>query len=715
MLQRFGSPLLLVVLAVTSLPADDAPSSTARGDRIRDAYFRRQVHEIEEADLAEVRDRAGWEKERPRLHRQLLDMLGLWPLPPRTDLHAVVTGKVERERFTVEKLHFQSLPGLYVTASLYLPKGVKGPVPAVLYVCGHSNVVIDKVPYGSKVFYQHHGIWYAEHGYACLIPDTLELGEIPGEHHGTYRKDRWWWQTLGYTPAGVECWNGMRAIDYLQSRKEIDGKRIGVAGRSGGGATSWWVGAADERVQCLNPVAGLGDLRAHVLEGVAPRFHDGVISGHCDCMYFVNTYRWDLGRLIALCAPRPLLLGNSDADDIFPVEGYRRPASRARRVYDLYGAGDRFALLETKGPHKDTPELRQGEYRWMNRWLKGEKGPVTEDEPRRLTPQELKVFGKLPADAINGRIDETFRKPARPELPGDAEAIRKWWPAQKEKWLAGLEEQVFGGWPRKAPDLAVKPAEDVTHEGLRLRAYDFVSEEEVPLRLWLLTAAEVDRPTLTVLTAVDEAGWRDWLAELGPDFQKALQVSDVPERDEEKFKQNRRMLARQKWAFATVAPRGIGPTRWSEASPFDGKPAGRHILRRFALLGQTLDGQRVWDVRRAVACLRSLAPLREAPLWLQGTGDMAGIVLYAALFEPAVARLDLWHPPASHRSGPIFLNVRRLFDMPQAVALALPHQVRIYVKDDEEARPWGWAGRLQEALGQKSLQVRRVGRPTPRP
>jgi len=126
-------------------------------------------------------------------------------------------------------------------------------------------------------------------------------------------------------------------------------------------------------------------------------------------------------------------------------------------------------------------------------------------------------------------------------------------------------------------------------------------------------------------------------------------------------------------------------------------------------LGQTLDGQRVWDVRRAAACLRTVAELKGIPLWLQGENDMAGIVLYASLFETDVARLDLWHPPASHRQGPIFLNVLRVLDMPQAVALNFPRQLRLYVKDDAEAKGWEWPMRLQEALGQRYLQIRRVG------
>src|SRR5262249_20337694 len=148
----------------------------------------------------------------------------------------------------------------------------------------------------------------------------------------------------------------------------------------------------------------------------------------------------------------------------------------------------------------------------------------------------------------------------------------------------------------------------------------------------------------------------------------------------------------------------------SEQDPFDPKrPAAHQIRRRFALIGETLDGQRVWDVRRALGALRTVPDLKGVPLWLQGKKEMAGIALYAGLFEPDVARFDLWHPPASHRQGPIFLNVLRVLDMPQAVALTLPRKVKIYVKDDAEAKVWEWPLELQKALGQENLQIRKVG------
>src|SRR5438445_183572 len=100
---------LFLPLAVLPLPAADPPKDdTARGDKMRDAYFRREVKRIADASLADIKTKADWEKKRPELHRQFLEMLGLWPLPAKTDLKATITGTIDADKFTLEKLHFQS-------------------------------------------------------------------------------------------------------------------------------------------------------------------------------------------------------------------------------------------------------------------------------------------------------------------------------------------------------------------------------------------------------------------------------------------------------------------------------------------------------------------------------------------------------------------------------------------------------------------------------
>ncbi|MEE8452940.1 MAG: prolyl oligopeptidase family serine peptidase, partial [Thermoguttaceae bacterium] len=426
-------------------PAEPPEIDTTRGDRMIGAYFQAETAKLREACLADVAALDDWKSQREMRRRQLLDMFGLDPMPERTDLKATVTGTVDQEKFTVENLHFQSRPGLYVTGNLYVPKGLKKPAPAILYVCGHGGVKKDGISYGTKVHYHYHGCWFARHGYVCLIIDSLQLGEIEATHHGTYRYKMWWWNNRGYSPAGVEAWNCIRALDYLQSRGEVDPERLGVTGRSGGGAYSWWIAAIDERIKAAVPVAGITDLQNHVV--------DGCVEGHCDCMYFVNTYRWDYPMVAALVAPRPLMIGNSDSDGIFPLDGVKRTYDKTRKIYELYGAADKITLNVTEGPHKDTPELRRPAFEWFNKHLKGDETPVTDPAEPCLEPEQLRVFKELPSDQINTEIHETFVPAApAPKVPETEEA----WAAMRDGWMKQLKEKTFAGWPKKPCPLDVK-------------------------------------------------------------------------------------------------------------------------------------------------------------------------------------------------------------------------------------------------------------------
>lgn len=234
--------------------AASSPAATARGDAMFGTFLAREAKSLDEQFPRGIPTIDAWSESRPKLARELHSMVGLWPIPERTPLEARITGKLNLDgAVVIEKLHFQSRPGLYVTANLYRPKTPGGRLPAVLYVCGNSSKGRD----GCKTAYQYHGNWYARNGYICLIVDTLQLGEIPGIHHGTYQYNRWWWQATGYTPAGVECWNGIRAIDYLCGRDDVDPDRIGVTGISGGGAATLWIAAADPRVACAVPISQL--------------------------------------------------------------------------------------------------------------------------------------------------------------------------------------------------------------------------------------------------------------------------------------------------------------------------------------------------------------------------------------------------------------------------------------------------------------------------
>src|ERR1019366_9195280 len=154
------------------------------GDEMIEKYLAAETDKLSAKFLDGAKTIDEWKQKRPRLYQEYMDMLGLWPIPAKTPLKATVTGTVEAHGVVVEKLHFQSKPGLYVTANLYRPKEPAGAKrkPAIVYVCGHSNRGRD----GSKTAFQDHGFWFANNGYVCIILDTLQLGEIPGVHHGTF-------------------------------------------------------------------------------------------------------------------------------------------------------------------------------------------------------------------------------------------------------------------------------------------------------------------------------------------------------------------------------------------------------------------------------------------------------------------------------------------------------------------------------------------------
>ena len=703
---RPASVLCLLLVPVLLAADEKTTPDTSRGDAMVAEYFRQETDRLTRNCLAEIETLEDWNQRKDEYRRQLFEMLGLDPVPEKTPLEPVVTGSVEHEDFVVENLHFQSRPGLYVTGNLYRPKNLTGKAPTILYVCGHGRVKKDGISYGNKTHYQHHGAWFARNGYVCLTIDTLQLGEIEGIHHGTYNHDMWWWNSKGYSSAACEAWNCIRALDYLETRPEVDADRFGVTGRSGGGAYSWWIAALDERIKVAVPVAGITSLHNHVV--------DGCVEGHCDCMYMVNTYQWDFPMVAALMAPRPLLISNTDKDRIFPLDGVVDIYFKVRKIYELYGKADQLGLQITEGPHKDTQELRVHAFHWFNKYLKREDPLIEMAAVKFFEPEQLKVFGTLPENEINTKIQESFTLSADPEVPGNQAE----WEQMKAGWLNNLREKSFRGWPAEksvGEDLNTERIISAERDGLQLSVFEFDAQDPFRLPLIVVHRAGLkpEQLDLVVLNAVDDADWNDLLAVLKIPFAEDLKQFQLPERvDNKEYESLVGMLKSMPWAMAYVPPRGIGPTRWDQSE----RKQTQH-RRRFQLLGQTLDGMRVWDIRRARRALDAVG-LDDPDTWLLSERDMAVNALYASLFEPEITRLDLWQLPESHLSGPDYLNVLRYLDIPQAVSVAA-EKSRVVIYTDPDATEsqstalWEYPVKTAETLGwnEKQLQLRRAPQP----
>ncbi|HUY90065.1 MAG TPA: prolyl oligopeptidase family serine peptidase, partial [Pirellulales bacterium] len=486
-------------------------------------------------------------------------------------------------------------------------------------------------------------------------------------------------------PAGVEAWNGIRALDYLQSRPEVDGEKLGVAGRSGGGAYSWWIAALDERIKAAVPTAGITDLENHVV--------DGCVEGHCDCMFMVNTYRWDYPQVAALVAPRALLIVNTDKDTIFPLDGVARVHRKVREIYRLYGADKQLGLQISEGPHKDIQELQVAEFHWFNRFLKGEDAPVENTGVKYFEPEELKVFESLPADEITSRIHETFVPLAEPpKVPKNKEE----WARMRDGWMKALKEKCFAGWPAEPGPLNVERVSSAERNGLALEAYDFDSQEHVRLRLYILCDAPVKDAGAVRLSVgpetIDEAAITTFHENFPDEYQESgLKPPAFGAENAEN----------QRPAHAFFLPRGYGRTQWNAD-----ERKQVQIRRRFMLLGQTLAGMQIWDIRRALQALRSIEKYSHAGIRVDGQTDIGMEALYASLFEPPLASISVFVPPQSHLHGFDLLNVLRYVDTPQIVAMAAERQP-VWISEIRSGG-WDYSVSVGKSLGwgEKNLNIR---------
>jgi dienelactone hydrolase len=631
----------MVVCVGATAQLHDPPDRGQPGDEMIQEYLKHETQKIHDAFPQDYASLEHWKGLQDRYRQEYFYMLGLSPEPVKSPLQATITGTLKGDGYVVDMLHYQSMPRLYVTGNLYRPAQIeKGQrLPAVLYVCGHSNCGRN----GNKTAYQSHGIWFARHGYICLVLDSLQLGEIAGIHHGTYREGRWWWHSRGYTPAGVECLNGMRGIDYLISRPDADPERIAVTGISGGGAATFWIAAADERVKVAVPVSGMADLPSYV--------ENRVINGHCDCMFLYNTFQWPWTRIAALIAPRPLLFTNSDHDDIFPMDANQRVINNLERTYSLYGAGDFVDSVVSIGGHAYRQDIRQAAYRFINMHLKNDARVVSDSEVDLVTGPEdkrqypiaaekLRVFPQdsdIPQDQLNTTIDRHFVPMAQVQPPQKGE-----YEAWRTSLVAELRRVAFGYFPERIPPAQSDGEWLISEPGLHVSLKPAAQSGSAgkPARLLMV----VGNPGSN-----EQAGeWLDRVRESGD-------------------------------LVYVCTPRGVGQTRWTQKNP------PNYVERSHVLLGRTVDTGRVWDIIAAARYLRTKHA--NVPLYVAGEGPGAVLAAYAALWESDVGGVIALNPPSSHMDAkaPQFLNVLRVCDIPDVFGMLAPRPLTVR----------GWGGEVQ--------------------
>lgn len=605
-------------------PAPPALQPLNRFPRMVQEHFVQRVRAIEQASdkvRSALKTKADAEKYVETVRAKIRQSFG--PFPEKTPLNARVTGVVERDVYKIEKVIFESRPGFMVTANLYVPKGRKFPLPGVVGTCGHSDNG------KASEAYQSFSQALARMGYVVLIFDPLgqgertqylDMGTKPGkgltvrEHLRAGNQQFLVDEFLGTWRA----WDGIRALDYLLTREEVDPKQVGVTGNSGGGTMSTWLCGVEQRWCMGAPACFVTTLRRN-LENELPADTE-------QCPPRALALGLDHSDFLAALAPKPVLILAKEKD-YFDVRGSIEACARLKRLYRLLGAEDNVGLFIGPTYHGYTQENREAMYRWFNR-VTGVSKATTEPALTIEKDETLWCTKTGRVADLPSRTVFSFTKAKSQEL------------AKTRRLLAGKELtqavcDVLKLQPAKpAPDYRIlRPMGGRKYPKRHCTVYAVETEPGIQALVHMLSDQPLaSRPPLESPRAV---------------LYVAHHSSDAEMREEPLVAEM--VKAEPKAAFYACDVRGIGESRPDTC----GKdqfllPYGSDFF--YAIHSLMLDypylGQKTYDVLEVLEWLKAVGH-REVHLTAKGWGALPAT--FAALLSPLVVQVTLKNALTSYR------------------------------------------------------------------
>jgi cephalosporin-C deacetylase-like acetyl esterase len=590
------------------VPASSSPSPEVPSQEIMAQWLERQTQERFAQWNADYESRTTQQQILDYQKKQrafFLEQLG--GLPERTPLNAQVTGEIQREGYRVEKVLFESQPGLVISSALFLPDSseFEAPYPAVLVVCGHSAQA------KAYTAYQTACALAAKNGIAAFIIDPIGQGERY-QHLDAKGKVELPSTTAGHSLLGLGCmllgqnvarfevWDGMRAIDYLQSRDDIDGSKIGCMGNSGGGTQTAYLMALEDRIVAASPACYITSF-SKLLSTIGPQDAEQNIHGQLG-------FGMDHADYLMMRAPTPILICCSTRD-FFDIEGTWDSFRKAKRLYERLGYPERISLVETDNQHGWHQPLREAAVQWMVRWLDGRDIPIAEEGIELIDEKELWASpqgqvlmmpgGKSGFD-LNSDTQQQFA----------AQRAKLW--ETPEAAIAAVRE-LAGIRPLEnlKPTLIQRRGVE-QGDGCTITQLVLQTPDGIPLAANLYRPI-TDRPQEPKITLFFHGSGKEG------DDKTLSPLSWV--------KQGRTVLA--------VDVRGTGETRPADAVWYDPRfgEDGKHLVTAY-LLGKSYVGMRAEDILTATLAASQLSDAANLELQLVGVGEAALPALHAAAVEP---------------------------------------------------------------------------------
>ncbi|MDQ6479441.1 acetylxylan esterase [Dyadobacter sp. LHD-138] len=332
-----------------------------------------------EVAIAKLKTKADWQKRQAEVRAKLTRAVGSFP--EKTPLNPFVTGTLKKEDYTVEKLYYESRPGYHVTAALFIPEKRQEKAPAIIYCSGHSENGFRNEAY------QHIILNYVKKGFIVLafdpigqgeriqyLPDELKKGAVPEHSYAGVQSF-----VSGLPPANYFIWDGIRTVDYLLTRKEVDPARIGIAGRSGGGTQSAYIAAMDDRILAAAPECYITTFDKLIRS-------NGPQDAEQNLMYGLES-GIDMADFLEVRAPKPALIVSTTLD-IFSIQGARDTYHESKRVYQAFGKAEQLQMTEDDAGHVSTLKNREASYAFFQKYLSN-PGIPTDEKVEILTDKEL--------------------------------------------------------------------------------------------------------------------------------------------------------------------------------------------------------------------------------------------------------------------------------------------------------------------------------------
>ncbi len=575
------------------------------------------------AEIAKLNTQEDWQQRQQKVREILQDIVG--PFPKKTPLNARVVGTVQKEGFRVEKIIFESQPKFYVTACLFLPDRLSGKTPAVIYCIGHS-IEGFRLP-----TYQHVILNLVKKGFIVFTFDPVGQGERLQYFDAELNESKVGMPVMEHSYPGAQCfiagssqarhmiWDGIRAVDYLLTRKEVDPNRIGITGRSGGGTQSTYIAAFDERIYAAAPECYITSLR-RLYESVGPQdaeqnFYRGIASGidHAD--------------LLEVRAPKPALI-LATTRDFFSIQGAREAVAEARQCYRAFGQTENLAISEDDSTHASTQKNREATYAFFQKHL-NLAGSSRDEKVGYLSMEELQVTatGQV-SNSLGGETIFSLNKTATVELLSSLEKSRQ--------NLSRHLEHVRRTAPQVCGYREVNLQAEVVFAG-RYQRNGYIVEKH-------FIQGEGDYPIPFLLMLPNDSQKHSVILYLSPQGKNAQ--ASVGQELEWFVKKG----------FAVLAPDLIGT---GELGPGDftgdsyncklGK-ASYNIWFAQILLGRSIVGLQAGDVSRLLQVLKARADIDGDHITAVARGEMCPTLLHAAAFNTAISKIALVEPLISYRS-----------------------------------------------------------------